>query len=244
MNKEQFGVFFVVIVPAALLIVAGMLRAFRPAGRVRALRAGRMRQTAGELGLRYYGASDERMLAALPECSLLDRGEARRVANLLSDGRKPPALLVFDYEYSRQRRTADHAAVDALYLVAMARMEGGEELPYACIYRLDWLGGPVGVKDVYRLSAQDDPQFSMHYVLSGRPAHRVRAMLSAPVREAVKSWSLWGPLPVVETLPGWVAVYVESEAGDRHLGVRCAEVARYARSVADALRGQARGSAT
>ncbi len=39
------------------------------------------------------------------------------------------------------------------------------------------------------------------------------------------------------TLPGWLAVYVESDAGDRRIVEKCSELARYAGLVAGALCG-------
>jgi hypothetical protein len=237
MDREGIGFLFIAIVPAALSVLAGVLmRAFRPAARVRSARTHRMGLAAQQMGLRFYGSADERVLAALPECSLLEKGTSRRAANVMGDGRKPPGLVVFDFEYSRGRQMADQAAADALYLVAMVHLgPAGADLPYACIYRTDWLGGPVGVRDTYRFTGLDDPDFGTGYMLCGRPAEQVRAMLTAPVREAIKAWQRRGPRPVVETLPGWVAVYVESEADDTGVGARCAEMVGYARAIAAAL---------
>lgn len=242
MDRDGIGFLFVVLVPAALSVLAGVLtRAFRPAARVRAARTHRMRLAAQQMGLRFYAGAEDRVLAALPECSLLEKGASRRAANVMGDGQKPPGVLAFDFEYGRVRATADQEARDALYLVAMVHLAaGGADLPYACIYRTDWLGGPVGVSDVYRFSDLDDPEFITGYMLAGRPAQQVRALLRAPVRAAIKQWSRRGPRPVVETLPGWVAVYVESELDDRRIAIRCSEIVRYAELIAGALRGSQR----
>ncbi len=237
MDKEQAGLFVIAVVPALLSVAAGVLiRAFRPEARARTERTGRMRQAAESLGLRFYGA-EERMLAALPECSLFEKGTSRQVRNLMADGQRPPRLMVFDFECSRDRATPHHESVDALFLAALVRPPGGERLPYASIYRTDWFGGPIGVRDTYHLSAEDDPEFSTGYLLSGRPAGEVRALLTAPVRDAIKQWPVRGPRPVVEMLPGWLAVYVESEAGDRRIAAKCAAIMRYADLVAGALGG-------
>jgi len=235
-EPDAFVIIFTIAVPVLLAVVAAFFfRLFQTPRRQRIKRTHRMRQASEQLGLRFYDTSDERILAALPECSLLKRGKLRRVCNLMRDGQWPPGVLVFDYEYTRHGRDAERNYSYVLYLVALVRFTGDVELPCCRIHRTDWFGGPVGAHDVYRLNHPQDADFNRDYMLSGRPVSAVRAMLTEPVREAVKSWRMRGPRPTVETLPGWVAAYVESDIDDTKLTGRCAELVRYAAGVAEAL---------
>jgi hypothetical protein len=198
-------------------------------------RATRLREVAERLGLRYYGAVGQEALTFLPACSLFDKGETKKVANLIGEKRIPPGLAVFDYEFASLRSmegawTGDIEDRGVLYLVAMARLPDAPRevsVTPARIYQEDWFGGPTGVKGLYRLQTESDLDFGRRFVIAGEPREEVCAMLTEAVREAIKEWTMRGPKPVVEITPGWIVVYVESEPGDRQVGDRAAYLLDY-----------------
>jgi hypothetical protein len=231
------------IVPMLLTLGVGLLLSLlRRPGKAAERRRRRMRAAAEGLGLRYLGTAGPEAIELLPPCSLFAKGQTRTVTNLIGDDGKPPRRLLFDYE--RDHGPDDRSGLqdsEGLHLVAMARLPGGSGPPQARIYRADWFGGPIGVKDVYRLEFEDDPAFGNKHWLAGEPRHAVRAMLTREVRETMKGWSVGGPKPVIEVTPGWVVVHVESHQTDGAVAEKAGRLLDYAAAVAGQLARQAPG---
>ncbi|MHC4593193.1 MAG: hypothetical protein ACYS8L_10945 [Planctomycetota bacterium] len=235
-----------VLVAAALAVV---LSSFKHPGRILKERSRRLYGMAEGLGLRYYGAVGQEGLAFLPACSLFGKGEVRKVANLIGEKRIPPRLAMFDYEF-RTLRGMDGAwsgdiEEGVLYLVAMARLPDAPQevlVTRARVYQEDWFGGPTGVKDLYRLQTKEDPDFGRRFVIAGEPREEVCAMLTRAVRDAIKAWTVRGPKPVVEIVPGWVVVYMESEPGDRQVAHRAAYLLDYTSRIGRGFASGAEGA--
>jgi hypothetical protein len=219
----------------AAVALAVILSSFKQPRKTAKERGTRLREVAERLGLRYYGAVGQEALAFLPACSLFDKGEIKKVANLIGEKRIPPRLAMFDYEFASLRGmdgawTGDIEDRGVLYLVVMARLpDAPQEVPVtpARVYQEDWFGGPTGVKGLYRLQTKSDLDFGRRFVIAGEPREEVCAMLTKAVRDAIKEWAVRGPKPVVEIVPGWVVVYMESEPGDRQVAHRAAYLLDY-----------------
>lgn len=230
-------------ISALLAVLLGaVFSLLKRSGKAGERRRQRMRGLAESLGLRYYGTAGRDALSLLPSCSLLEEGRPITVANLIGEKRNPPRLLLFDYEraYGFGGRPSELDGI-TLHLVAMARAPGRPAITPLRVYREDWFGGPVGVKGVYKLQFKTDATFSDEYWLKGEPPDEVRAMLTEPLRETIKNWQGRGPMPVVEIVPGWVVVHVESHPNDREVAQRGAGLLNYATSIAQQLADRSRG---
>ncbi len=200
-------------------------------GLARADRADLMLRLAAELDMRYVPRLEGKDLPSLPPCSILDKGMDKTVRNLVTDRRG--RRFVFDCELHSERNTAGLGLLPDLYLVAMARHDR-PAVPRMCVYASNWLGGPPGVPDLFRLDLDQDPAFGRDYLVGGTSHLRARSVLRASVRRAIRSWRE-KPHPVVELSEGWVAAYLESDPASRTVHRRAAELLRYAGRVAKAL---------
>lgn len=229
-------VWIIVIIPALLAVTSAViLLVVKTPARMDVQRKQAMRRLADRLGMRYLGDAGDRLWDLLPRCSVLQRGKRKGIANILTDGRRPARLLVFDYRFTRSPRDSDGTFSAALYLVVMVYLEKCQDLPRVRLYKKDWFGGPVGVDGTYRLEWEDDPMFGDQFVIARSGPARMREMLTEPVRAALKEWDSRGPLPVVETTPGWLIVYAESDPGGGRLEKRGAQIVRYAMRIAESL---------
>jgi hypothetical protein len=220
------------ILALVAIAVAGVFSLLKPPAKARAERARQARALAGRLGLRYYGAAAQDALSALPPIGLLQTRVSRTLDNLIGEPSRPPNRLLFELVGSDGPQPAGDDAVRTLHVVSMVRLPRAVQLDPVRLFREDWLGGPVGVKGLYRLHFDDDERFGFEYVVAGGSRERVRALLTKPVRDAVKAWGAARPWPVVEVLPGWVVAYVESDIYDRNWAGRAERLLLYASNIA------------
>jgi hypothetical protein len=225
-----------VVVPLVLVgMTVVILSVVKTPSRERSERSQRMKRLASRLGMRYFGDPGEKFQDLLPDCRVLNRGSRRGISNVIGDRGRPPGAIVFDYAFSGSERDGQGLFSGALYLVVMVRLPDRHDLPRCCVYKKDWFGGPVGVRGLYRLDYEEDVEFSQGFLVTGRQSEAVRRSLTAPVRQAIRSWEHRGPHPVVETVPGWVIVYVDSETGDAELVEHGLRLVKYAFEVAEAF---------
>ena len=153
------GLWMIVVLAVLLAVCAWIvISTFTNPGKVRAKRRRRMGDLAEDLGLRYYGEAPAAALSSLPPCSLFRKWPAKAVKHLISDRRRPPGLLVFDFEHVSPRGQSSTQA-GLLYLVAMARLRDVPVPTAVRVYQKDWFGGPVGVRGLYSLGVGDDLAF-------------------------------------------------------------------------------------
>jgi hypothetical protein len=209
-----------------------LLRSIRGTASLRTDRAQRMSLLADALGLECRSGSDEQGLEDVRTWPLLRGLQPGQVWHEVSDGRREPGFMIVDYFCPRSSRVPGEGA---LYLVAMVRlpMAVAPERVYVC--QEDWFGGPVGVRGLYRIHFEDDSEFTSRFLVGGRPAHAVRAMLSPPVRRAIRAWRADGPLPAIGAEGDRLVVRMECGAGDRELMNRGVRLAGYALGIAQAL---------
>jgi hypothetical protein len=235
------------VVLGGLVVLAGLWFATRClAERGRRARTQRMRELARAMGLRYFGHADATSIEHLPPCRLFGRGSHTELRNLCAEDRRPPGVLVFDYEWSD---TPPHAPGEVYsepfepvdHLVVMLSLARPAPAAPVRVVREDIIGGrPAG--EAYRLAVQKhDPVFHDNYWVSGVGRESARKVLTPPVRRALKGWQAPGlmPPPRVEILREWVVVHVESPTADRRLVQRGRALLRYALDVAEALGGPA-----
>ena len=222
------------VVGVLVVFVLVLVRVVKGLGRAGAGRPERMRRLAESLGMRYFGSIEPAALDRLPRPSLLEQDAARGVRNLMGDKGPSPERMLFDCELRPPRARPETGLPSELHLVALARVRTAGLAPFR-VYREDLLGGPVGVRGLRRLGFEDDPEFTYGYLVAGQDWERIGALLTAPVRAAIRSGPVRGPRPVVELLEGWLAVHVESRPGDQMVERRGEELVRYACRIRDAL---------
>jgi hypothetical protein len=246
MNEPVSMLQFIAILGVALLgvvFLAGLwFLSRRLSEKARRERTRRMQRLARDLGLRYMGHSDAATLRQLPRCRLFERDGRMELRNLAVEDRRPPGLLMFDYEWSERRTDETYEPYAEPYepvghLVVMLALDRPVEQAPLRVVREDIIGGrPAGA--AYRLPVgQTDPTFQEQYWVSGLDPERAACVLTPPVRDALKAWQAPGvmPPPRVEILREWVVVHVESPTRDRRLVRRGRALVRYALDVARAL---------
>jgi hypothetical protein len=239
---EQFLAILGVTLAGVVILAVVWLVSRRMREKNRLKRAGRMRRLARQLGLRYFGHSDESALAKLPRCHLFSRGHRVELRNLAAEDRRPPGVLVFDYEWAdppgdRSYEVYSEPFEPVNHLVVMLALPEPVESAPVRVLREDIIGGRPSGK-AYRLPVeQEDPFFYEQYWVAGVPPERAMRVLTRPVRDALKAWQAPGfmPRPRVEILREWVVVHVESPTADRRLVARGQALLRYGLDVADAL---------
>ncbi len=228
----------IVFIPVLLAGMAAFLYwFFWGRERWRKARATRMRRLAEKLGMRYYGSAGAAAFEQLPRFHLFGKSPSRTVENLVGDAGRPPEHLLLDCEFRRPRSRSVKGLPPALYLVVALRVD--VELPDCRIYRKDLLGGPVGVRGLYRLPFPEDEGFTRRYLFAGGSRERVRTLMTEDFRQTLQSWRRRGPKPVVEVAGNWLAVYMESDPSDRRLVQNAEHLWNYAVRIRDALTSEA-----
>jgi len=234
---DQQTLLIMLIIPGALVaLLAAVFWFVKSPAKARLERRRSMRRLAERLDMHYLGMAQSDEISYLPPLQILPAHEVVQIYNLMGERRRPPRLVLFDLTYHTaggRRVTGGYEA--PIYLVAMAALPSGQVSAPVRVYQDDWFGGPVGVEEAYRLEFREDPVFSTRYMVHGGPEDRVRALLAEQVRSALKGWKQKGPKPVVEMLPGWVVVYVESDIYDGDAEARAEATLSYACAIARSL---------
>jgi len=209
MDAGRESLWLLLALGVAMALAAGLVYVLLFKGRrqLMAERAQRLRELAEHLGLRYFGSPAEDVLGALPRLGLLAGPRRKVLRNLVAEDRRPPYVLLFDLDFE----PAGVMLEPTVYQVVMLRRRtAGADGPVA-VCRMNALGGPVG-RGLYSIELSDDPSFVRRYRVRGE-RHQVASTLRPDVRAALAGWGESGPSPMVEFLPGWLAVYVETALG-------------------------------
>jgi len=196
---------------------------------------------AEQLGWRYFGRAPEEAIENLPSCTVLDRKGAKSVDNLMADRGYSPRAVLFDCTSHQPRARPEAGMPTGLHTVVAFRLEASD-LPAFRVYQEDALGGPVGVKGMFRLELGDDSRLRRRFLFAGAPPALVEPVVTAPVRAALASWHRRGPWPVVEVTEQWLVVHVEADPSGRQAQETGAALVDYAERIMDALKARAEGT--
>lgn len=189
---------------------------------------------AAQLGWRYFGRAPEEAVESLPSCSLLQRHGAKELHNLMADRGYNPRAVLFDCTSHQPRSTPEAGMPTSLHVVAACRLNT-QDIPSFRVYQEDALGGPAGVKGLFRLETEGDRSPDRKLLFAGAPPERVAPVVSPSVRAALSGWERRGPRPVVEVTDRWLVVHVEADPSGRQAQETGAALIDYAERIVEAL---------